>query len=83
MGAWFAAHWLPVDLPGLRLVINLYDQVQRGEYVRSGELRIHMDGYGITPKGQQDRRWTPPKPDEAPAPAEQPAASPYAHLKAV
>ena len=60
MRAWFAAHWRPEDLPGLRHVIRLYDQVERGEFQRSGELRLSMDTYGITPKGQQDRRWKPP-----------------------
>lgn len=61
MGSWFAAHWSPSDLPGLRQVIRLYDQVERGEFQRSGELRLQMDTYGITPKGQQDRRWKPPE----------------------
>jgi len=58
--AWFAAHWSPADLPGLRHLIRLYDQVERGEFQRSTELRLGMDTYGITPKGQQDRRWAPP-----------------------
>src|SRR5512137_1657389 len=56
MASWFAAHWSPEDLPGLETVILLFDQVRRGEYPRVSELRLHMDGYGITPKGQQDRR---------------------------
>ncbi len=60
MRAWFAAHWTPADLPGLRHLIRLYDQVERGEFQRSGELRLTMDTFGITPKGQQDRRWAPP-----------------------
>jgi hypothetical protein len=71
MGAWFAAHWTPDDLPGLRTVVRLYDQVERGEFVRAGELRQQMDNYGITPKGQQDRRWRAPKyqdPSGEPAP---------------
>jgi hypothetical protein len=60
MGAWFAAHWKPEDLPGLRQVIRLYDQLERGEFQRASELRLQMDTYGITPKGQQDRRWRAP-----------------------
>ncbi len=59
MGAWFAYFWTPDDVPGLRQLIRLYDQVERGEFQRSGELRIEMDTYGITPKGHQDRRWKP------------------------
>jgi len=61
MGAWFAANWRPEDLPGLRQLIRLYDQVERNEFQRCGELRLGMDTYGITPKGQQDRRWAPPQ----------------------
>lgn len=83
MAAWFASHWTPDDLPGLRTVIRLYDQLERGEYPRVSELRLHMDGYGITPKGQQDRRWSPPKPEEKPAAEAQPGADLYAHLRAV
>jgi hypothetical protein len=66
MGGWFAAHWGPEDLPGLRQVVRLYDQVERGEFQRAGELRLWEDGYGITPKGAQGRRWAPP--DRMPAP---------------
>lgn len=64
--AWFAAHWTPDDLPALRQLIRLYDQVERDEFQRAAELRLQMDTYGITPKGQQDRRWM--KPKVAPAP---------------
>jgi hypothetical protein len=65
--AWFAAHWTPDLLPGLRQVIRLYDEVERGEFQRSAELRLSLDTYGITPKGQQDRRWERPSADPAPA----------------
>jgi hypothetical protein len=84
MRAWCAAHWTPSDLPGLRKVIQLYDQTERGEFVRSAELRMAMDNYGITPKGQQDRRWQPPKGIEQPTeePAPQPGSR-FAHLRAV
>lgn len=61
MAAWFAAHWTPEDLPGLRQIIRIYDQVERGEFQRASELRLQMDTYGITPKGQQDRRWKRPE----------------------
>ncbi len=67
-GSWFAAHWGPEDLPMLRTVIRLYDQVEIGRATAAErtELRQLADNYGITKKGQQDRRWTPPK-TEAPA----------------
>ena len=50
-GAWFAAFWSPADLPGIRHMIRLHDQVERGEFQRSTELRMTMDTYGVTPKG--------------------------------
>jgi hypothetical protein len=75
----------------LRQVIRLYDRVERGLATGSEriELRQLSDSYGITPKGQQDRRWAPPK-DEAPAattpadgaPTEEPGGR-YAHLRSV
>ena len=65
-GAWFAGHWGPEDLPGLTLLIRIFDLVERGEYTRASELRIMMDTYGITPKGQQDRRWKPPEASSLP-----------------
>lgn len=83
MRSWFAAHWTPDDVPGLRQVIRTYDQVERNEFQRGPELRLLMDTYGITPKGQQDRHWQPPKADEpAPAAAVVPASR-YSHLKVV
>src|SRR5438309_860763 len=83
-GAWFAAHWLPANLPDLRTCIRLYDQVERGEFVRAGELRMWEDTLGITPKGQQDRRWAPPKPDSEPLNvSEESAEDPYHKLRVV
>ena len=83
MGAWFAAFWTPADLPGLRQIIRLYDQVERGDFVRGPELRMQMDTYGITPKGQQDRRWKPPeaKPDGQAATGS--SSGRYGHLRPV
>jgi hypothetical protein len=82
--SWFAAHWTPADLPGLRHVIMLYDEVERGEMQRMGELRLQQKGYGITPEGQQALRWEPPKEEltSTGAPAPKPAG-PYGHLRAV
>ena len=84
--AWFASHWTPDDLPALRVLVKLYDEVERGgvKAADRSELRQLMDNYGITPKGQQDRRWTRPKPEEEAAPSSPPrrsAAGKYAHLK--
>ena len=84
--AWFAAHWTPDDLPGLRQLVRVYDQVERGEFTRMAELRLGMDTYGITPKGQQDRRWVRPKKESEPSqpqPRRVAAVDHYAHLKVV
>lgn len=81
--AWFAAHWTPADLPGIRHMIRLHDQVERGEFQRSTELRMTMDTYGVTPKGQQDRRWKPPEPAQAAVEATTPASGRYGHLRQV
>jgi hypothetical protein len=79
MGAWFASFWTPADVPGLRVLVRLYDEVLRGRFQRAGELRLWMDGYGITPKGQQDRRWRPPvEGDTAPSRAR---GDRYRHLQ--
>lgn len=82
MKAWFAAFWSPDDLPGLNHMILLYDQVQRGEFQRSAELRLTMDTYGVTPKGQQDRRWRPPVKESKPA-AVAPGRARYGGLRVV
>jgi hypothetical protein len=81
MRSWVAAHWTEGDLPGLRITIQLHDQVQRGKYQRAGELRLWANGYGITPSGQQDRRWAPPEPVDAPEAVSTPPAGRYSHLR--
>ncbi len=88
MGSWFAANWVPADLPGLRLVITQYDAVQRGGTKANDMTALVrlMDTYGITPAGQQARRWAPPSDEAKPsdnrkAPVAELADSPYAHLK--
>jgi hypothetical protein len=81
--AWFAAHWGPEDLPALRQLIRVYDQVERGEFQRHGELRVAMDTYGITPKGQQDRRWRPGDPVAGTGPAAPAKTKRYTKLRVV
>lgn len=59
--SWWAAFWSPADVPGLRQVVRLLDEVERGRFVRAAELRQAMDGFGLTPKGRQSLRWRPPQ----------------------
>lgn len=83
--AWFAAFWTPADLPALRILVKLHDEVERGEFHRAPELRIQMDTYGLTPKGQQSLRWTRRK-EDAPSSATTNGATSalqYGRLRAV
>jgi hypothetical protein len=69
MSGWVAAHWIEGDLPQLRHMVRLYDAVELGQLTRAPELRYWLDTYGLTPKGQQDRRWIPP--EDVPLPVDQ------------
>lgn len=82
-GAWFAAHWDPGDVPGLWITIRLFDEVERGRFQRVGELRLWAASYGITPAGQQERRWTRPEEPAEPAQPGEPRRGQYGHLHAV
>ena len=80
--AWWAGHWSLDDLPQLRFAIRLVDRVRRGDVQRLPELRQWLDMYGISPKGQQDRRWqrpAPPKPKDRWSHSS--TDSPYRHLR--
>ena len=85
--AWFASFWQPPDLPALRVIAFLYEQVVAGDFVRSAELRQWSDAFGITPRGQQSLRWRPPASAPAPTPDDAsqggPAKRRYGHLKPV
>ena len=79
-----ASELTPADVPGLRVVARLHDQVAQGDYVRASELRMWLDNYGLTPKGRVDRRILPAVKPEAEKPAgKSKPASEYAHLKVV
>jgi hypothetical protein len=96
--AWFAAYWNVSDLPTLRRLIRLWDLCERaiaepfvkGTTVRRPaphtEVRQLLDSLGITPKGQQERRWLRPSPPPPSQAVEPPSAdttnaeSPYSHL---
>ncbi len=101
MSSWVASNWKPVDVPGLRITIRLYDMLVRyvedpmiwrqnddGTWVGvkrpnpMPDLARQLDTYGITPKGQQDRRWVQAEDYVAPRTRSKPAA-PYARLRAV
>ena len=51
--AWWAGYWTPDDLPLLRLVIRLWDRVDRGDVKRAAELRQWLDSCGISPRASR------------------------------
>lgn len=82
--AWFASHWTPADLPGLGVLIRQFDVIERG-HAKANDITATvrlMDNYGITPAGQQSRRWEAPKADET-AKAAPVQGGRYAHLRSV
>jgi len=91
LSSWPASFWEPHQVPLLRRLVRLHDQIERLEDwdgdgkcppIPYAEFRQLADQFGVSPKGVQDRRWMPPKVDGDEAkPAAKPAA--YGHLKAV
>ena len=83
MRAWFASNWSPGDLPGLLVLIRIFDRVASGNAGATlhSELRRWLDTYGISPAGHQARRWLPPETDQLPAAPRRPAI--YGHLRSV
>lgn len=65
MNAWWACFYTPDDLPGLELLVLLYDKVLL-EQIDVSKITPLLDRYGITPKSRQDLRWAqvPAKPAE-------------------
>jgi hypothetical protein len=57
MASWVAAFWTPDDLPGLRVVVRLYDQVERG----SSNARASC-GCGWTGMASRRKAVRPPDP---------------------
>lgn len=56
INAWWACFYTPEDLPGLQLLVMLYDKVMLEE-IDVTKIMPLLDRYGITPKGRQDLRW--------------------------
>lgn len=56
MNAWWACFYTPDDLPGLQLLVTLYDKVLL-EQIDVTKVTPLLDRYGITPKARQDLRW--------------------------
>ena len=57
---WWAAFYVPSDVPQLELAIITYDRALRRE-IDVSKVTPLLDKLGLTPKGRQDLRWLPPK----------------------
>ena len=55
---WWAAFYNEQDVPQLRLAIQEFDSVVRGQKSLKDILPV-LDRWGITEKGRQDNRWQP------------------------
>jgi hypothetical protein len=80
---WWASFWCEGDLPGLHMVAFVHNAVMTGDARMAGELRLQMDGYGLTPRGRLSLRWAPPKSGNPEAPADTADPSPYSHLRSL
>ena len=68
-GSWWAGLWCPADVPILRLVCRLLDEVEScpTDVRLATELRHMMSAYGISPAGRVALRWYPPAEEKKPA----------------
>lgn len=49
--------WSPADREAVRALAYLHHDVERGKSALAGEVRLRMDGLGLTQKGKRDLRW--------------------------
>lgn len=65
------AQWSPSDVAYALDTIRLYEQMTASS---ANEVRIRMDGLGLTPKGKRDLRWRiPPAADVVPLDSARPS----------
>lgn len=80
---WWASFWTEGDLPGLRIIALLHNAVANGDTRMASELRLEMDGYGLTPRGRLSLRWAPPKSADPETPAQSTDIGAYSHLRSL
>ncbi len=66
------AQWSPSDRAYALDTIKLYDGMTASS---ANEVRIRMDGLGLTPKGKRDLRWRVPAADEQQATSQRQASA--------
>lgn len=50
-------HWSTADRESVVVCARLLDAIENGELKHAAELRIRMDGLGLSPKGKRDLRY--------------------------
>lgn len=50
-------HWTSADHESVVMLARLVQAVEEGELKHAAEVRIRMDGLGLTPKGKRDLRF--------------------------
>jgi hypothetical protein len=64
-----ATQWSDSQFDELVALLALSDEFWQGNRTRAAEMRLRMDGLGLTLKGKRDLRWRAPDDDEAAPPA--------------
>ncbi len=80
-----AAMWTPADYESLSQLVQLTEYMNHGDVRLAPEVRLRMDGLGLTLKGKRDLRWRVVAPD-APSFAEDRAPElpgRYDHLRVI
>lgn len=49
--------WTPADVENVRALAYLHHEVERGKSSAAPEVRLRLDGLGLTQKGKRDFRW--------------------------
>ena len=58
------AQYGPADVHYALDTIRLQEECARGRHSLAGEIRLRMDGLGLTPKGKRNLRWRVAEPGE-------------------
>ena len=76
--------WGPADVEALRQLAYLTHEFDAGNVRVAPEMRLRLDGLGLTQKGRRDLRWRVAEDEVASRrPSDEPRTSRYDHLRSV
>lgn len=52
-----ATQWTSADKPAVAQLARLFEELERGELRLAGEVRLRLDGLGLTATGKKNLRW--------------------------